>query len=379
MKKNRHKPTELILTAGPSIGQREIQYVLDAVKNGWDFHLDDYIRKFEDKFAKYLGVKYALSVVSGTAALHLAMRVLEVCPGDEVIVPDQTFIACANVVRWVGATPVFCDVEKDTWCIDPASFKKAITKKTKVVMPVYTYGQPPKMDEIRKLAKEHGIFVVEDSCPAVGSLYKGKKAGSLSDVGAFSFQGAKILATGEGGMFVTSNKAYFEKAMSLRTHGRDFNKTFWHNDIGYMYRMSNVQAALGLAQLERIDEFVGKKRKIFQWYHAKLSSTHGIRLNNINDWSKTNYWMSSIVLDKTAGISRDSLREELRKRKIDTRPFFYPITMFPMYKNSKRVNTKVSYGLGLNGINLPSGVKLTKEKVDYISAQVIDILSKNSL
>lgn len=366
----------MILTAGPSISKKEIRYVLDAVKNGWDFHLDDYILKFEESFAKYLGVKYALFVTSGTAALHLAMRVLNIGPDDEIIVPDQTFIACANVVKWVGATVVFADVEEDTWCLNPESFKKAITKKTKAVMPVYAYGQPPKMDEIRKIAKEHNIFVVEDACPAVGSLYKGKRAGSLSDIGAFSFQGAKILATGEGGMFVTNNKSYYEKAMSLRTHGRDFTKTFWHNDIGYMYRMPNVQAALGLAQLERIDEFVDKKRKIFSWYYKKLSGVNGIRMNDINNWSETNYWMSSIVLEKKFRFSRDMLRAELQNKKIDTRPFFYPISMFPMYKSKKKTNTPISYHLGLNGINLPSGIKLTKEKIDYIASSVIELLNK---
>lgn len=369
-----YKPDKLILTAGPSISSKEVSYVLDAVKNGWSFHLDDYIQKFEKAFANYIGRKYALAVTSGTGALHLAMRVLGIGPGDEVIVPDQTFVAVANAVHFVGATPVFCDVEEDTWCINPESFKKAITKRTKVVMPVYTYGQPPRMDEITKIARAHNIFIVEDACPAVGSLYKGKRAGILGDIAAFSFQGAKIMVTGEGGMFVTDNKKFYGKAASLRNHGRDFTKTFWHKDIGYMYRMSNIQAALGLAQLERITEFVKKKQQIFRWYKERLMGIDGILLNTQNVWSKSNYWMSSIVLDKKFRVKRDELRAELYKRTIDTRPFFYPISMFAMYKRSKKTNTDVSYKLGLNGINLPSGVNLTEEKIDYVSSQIIDIL-----
>lgn len=374
MKKTSFKPKELILTAGPSISQKEISYVSDAVKNGWNFHLGDYIEKFQDKFAEYLGVKYAIAVTSGTAALHLAMRVMDIGPGDEVIIPDQTFVSCANVVRWVGATPVFCDVEEDTWCLNPESFKKAITKRTKAVMPIHTYGQAPRMDEIVVIAKKHNIKVVEDACPAVGSLYKNKPSGNKSDIAAFSFQGAKIMVTGEGGMFVTNSKTYYEKAFSLHTHGRDMSRTFWHDDIGYMYRMSNIQAALGLAQLERLGQLVAKKQKIFGWYKNRLKNLENIQLNTENNWSKSNYWMSSLILGKDVKISREEFQKKLRDKKIDTRPFFYPITMFPMYKKNKRVDTSVSYYLGLKGINLPSGFNLTEKEIDYISSQVINLL-----
>jgi len=370
-----YKPKKIILTAGPSIGKKEIKYGLDAIENGWNENYADYLIKFENEFAKYIGVKYALSVTSGTAALHLAMLSLGIGPGDEVIMPDQTFISIANAIVWAGATPVFADIEMDTWCLDPESVKKAISKKTKAILPIYTYGQPPRMNEIRKIARDHGLFVVEDACPAVGSLYKGKRAGSLSDIAAFSFQGAKIMVTGEGGMLVTNNKKWYEKAASLRTHGRDPKKTFWHNDMGFMYRMSNLQAAIGLAQLENIDSFVKKKRQIFHWYKKRLEKVDGILLNDENDWSESNYWMCSIILMKKFKYSRDQLRAELLKRLIDTRPFFYPITMFDMYKNAKKVDTKNSYHTGLNGINLPSGINLTQDEVNYISNQVIDLLS----
>lgn len=369
------KPQKTILTAGPSIGKKEFKYGLDSIKNGWNERYMDYILKFEEKFAEYLGVKYALTVNSGTAALHISLLALGVGPGDEVILPDQTFVSDANAVLWTGAKPVFCDVDQDTWCMNPKSFEKAISKKTKVVIPVHTYGQPPRLDEIIKIAKKHNIYVLEDACPAVGSLYKGKLAGSIGDMGAFSFQGAKIMVTGEGGMIVTNNKKWYEHAISLRGHGRDPKKTFWHTEVGFMYRISNLQAAIGLAQLEQINSFVKKKRLIFHWYKKLLKDIEGISINDENDWSKSNYWMSSIILNKKFKLNRDELRKALFERKIDTRPFFYPISMFPFHKKDRKVETKVSYHLGLNGINLPSGINLTEEEVNYISKQVRDLLS----
>jgi perosamine synthetase len=363
--------TRLILTAGPEITDREVSYGLDAIKNGWNEHYADYIERFENAFAEYVGVKHALTVSSGTAALHLAMRALGIGEGDEVIVPDQTFVAVANAVQFTGATPVTCDVERDTWCIDPLSFKGAITKKTKAVVPVWTYGQAPQLDEILAIAHDHGLYIVEDACPAVGSRYKGRHAGSMGDVAAFSFQGAKILVTGEGGMLVTNNTDHYEKARSLRVHGRDPKKEFWHTDIGYMYRLSNVQAAIGLGQLEHIDTMVAKKQQIFQWYKERLMGSPALTLNTENEWSKSNYWMSSIVLDDDH--DRQALRSSLLERAIDTRPFFYPISALPMYHRGE-VTTPVSHYLGRQGINLPSGVMLTEEKVDYIATTVLELL-----
>lgn len=357
----------LILTAGPDITDREIEYGLDAIANGWNHHSADYIERFEQAFADYVGVKYALAMTSGTAALHVALRVQGIGKGDEVIVPDQTFVAVANAVRFCGATPVFCDVEADTWCLDPQSFRAAMTPKTKAVIPVWTYGQAPRMHEIVKLARQHNLAIVEDACPAVGSRYKTQHAGTFGDLAAFSFQGAKILTTGEGGMLVTNNEEWYQKAYSLRTHGRDKAKTFWHDDIGYMYRMSNLQAAIGLGQLEHIDQMVAKKRQIFRWYKARLGTA--VDMNDENAWSEPNYWMTSIVLDDR--VDRDAFRTELLKRNIDTRPFFYPMSELPMYDEAI---TPVSYHLGHQGINLPSGVKLTEEQIDYIATSVLSLL-----
>ena len=367
------KPSKLILTAGSSITQKEIDYVTDAVKNGWNENWAGYLHKFENKFAQYIGVKYTIATSGGTGSLHLALASLGIGPGDEVIVPEVTYFACSDVVMLLGAKPIFVDILKDTWCIDPEKIEKAITKKTKAIMPVHIYGNPAEMDEVLDIAKKHNLCVVEDACPAVGSTYKGKKPGSFGDFGAFSFQGAKIMVTGVGGMLVTNNKILYEKAKYLNNHGEDPNRKFWQTSVGYTFEMSNIQAALGLAQLERIEEFVAKKRQIFDWYYSRLCSIDGISMNQERPNTKSNRWMSSIILDKNFGITRDELQKKLKDKLIDTRPFFYPISMFPLFKEA---NTPVAHHVGLNGINLPSGLNLIEDEVDYISSQVINVLKK---
>lgn len=368
-----YKPKQMILTAGPSISKKEEQYVVDAVRNGWNFHFNDYVEKFEKTLASYTGVKHAMTTSSGTGALHLALLAMGVSEGDQVIVPEISAVASANVVTYVGAKPVFVDIEEDTWCIDPHSFKKAITKKTRAVMPVHLYGHPSNMDEINKIAKENSLFVLEDACPSLGALYKGKKTGSLGDMAAFSFQGAKIVVTGEGGMLVTNNTKLFEKASYVGDLGRDRRRgAFWHTLVGYKYKMSNIQAALGLAQLERVESFIEAKRKIFTWYQKRLGNVEGLRLNVEKQWARNIYWMNSIVLDRKFDVERDELMTRLKERLIDTRPFFYPFSMLPMYK--QKTKSDVAYHVGLNGINLPSGLMLTEEVVDYVAKQVVSIL-----
>lgn len=373
-----YKPKKTILTAGPSITPKEINYVLDAVKNGWNFHFNDYVERFEKLFAKYIGVKHAIATSSGTGALHLSLLAMGIKEGDEVILPEISAVASANVVTYVRAKPIFVDVERDTWCIDPQSFKKAITKRTKAVMPVHLYGHPANMGEINKIARENGLLVLEDACPSLGATFEGKKTGSLGDMAAFSFQGAKIVVTGEGGMLATNNSKLFEKAAYIANLGRDKKRgAFWHTLIGYKYKMSNLQAALGLGQLERIEGLIKKKRRIFEWYYKKLGSIEGLSMNTEKPWARNVYWMSSIVIDRKLSITRDEFMKELKSSMIDTRPFFFPFSMLPMYRAS--VHNDVAYHVGLRGINLPSGVNLTKKEVDYVSSQVTDILNKNSL
>lgn len=367
------KPKEMILTAGPSVGPKEIKYVLDAAKNGWNRHWADYIHKFEKAFAKYIGTKYALATSGGTGALQLGLWVMGIKEGDEVILPEITYFACSDVIRHLGATPVFTDILPDTWCIDPGKMKKSITRKTKAIMPVHIYGNPAEMDEIMDIAREYNLKVLEDACPAIGSIYKDKHPGAIGDIGAFSFQGAKIMVTGTGGMFVTDNAQYFEKARYINDHGEDKSRKFWQTAVGFEFEMSNLQAAFGLAQLERIDSFVKKKRQIFSWYFEKLKDIDGLSFNSERPGTLSNRWMTSIILDRDFGITRDELIGRLRRENIDSRPFFYPTSMFPMYKEK---NTPVAHHVGLNGINLPSGLNLTKEEAEYVAGKVRKILGK---
>lgn len=358
-----YKPKKNILTAGPSVGRKEVRYVLDAVKNGWNEKSAIYIHRFEESFARYVGAKYAFTTSGGTGALHLALATLGVGPGDEVILPDLTYFACSDVIMHLGAKPVFADILKDTWCIDPKSIEKLITKRTKAIMPVHIYGNLSEMEAIQKLAKKHNLFIVEDACPAIGSLYHGKHAGTFGDFGAFSFQGAKIMVTGVGGMLVTNNKKLYERAMYINNHGEDPKKKFWQTSIGYSFEMSNMQAAFGLAQLERIEEFVAKKRQIFSWYEKRLRDIEGISLNYEKPGTRTNYWMTSIILNKKFKVTRDGLIKKLKAEKIDSRPFFYPISAFPMYAEA---NTPEAHNIALNGINLPSGLALKENDIVYI-------------
>lgn len=369
---NKKNINKMIPISGPSISQKEINYVSDAVKNGWYENRDGYIQKFEQKFTKYLDIKYAIATSSCTGAMHLALAALKIKEGDEVILPDITWIATAAAVTYVGATPVFVDIDRDTWTIDPDSIKKAINKKTKGIIPVHLYGHPANMDEIIKIAKEYGLFVLEDAASSIGAEYKGKKTGGLGDAGAFSFHGTKLLVTGEGGMMVTNDDKIYERASFLANQGRDSKIPFFMNEIGYKYKMSNIQAALGLAQLERIDELIKKKKKIYEWYKSRLSTVKGIGLNIEKDWAKSTYWMSSIVLEDALPIDREEFRVKLKKKNIDTRPIFVPISSFPMFKKAKN---PVAEFIGGRGINLPSPLNLTKKQANYVSESVLKLIS----
>lgn len=363
---------KMILTAGPSITQREIDYVTDAVTNGVDEHWGDYIKRFEKSFAEYIGVKHAMTTSSCTGALHLALVALGIGKGDEVIVPDMSWIATASAVCYTGAKPVFADVLPYTWTIDPLDVRNKITKHTKAIIPVHLYGQPADMTKIMTLAGEHDIKVVEDAAPSVGATWLGRKTGSLGHVGCFSFQGAKTLSTGEGGMLVTDDDEIFARVRHFAEHGRT-SVGFEIGDIGFKYKMSNLQAALGLAQLERIDELVAKKRQIYDWYYDCLSDVEeGVFLNREStEWCHPSYWMTSIVLEREFRVCRDVLMQKLKERNVDTRPFFPPMSSFRMFKNAHNFTAEF---LGANGINLPSGHRLTEDEVKYVCFCLRDIL-----
>lgn len=363
---------ELILTAGPSISAREVSYSMDAARSGWNTQWNKYIQRFESTFAEYLGVKYALSTSSCTGALHLALTALGIGSGDEVVVPDITWVATANAVVYTGATPVFADVCPLTWCLDPESLQKAITSRTKAIIPVHLYGHPAEMDKIMAIAQAHNLFVVEDAAPAIGAEFRGRKTGTFGEVAAFSFQGAKLAVTGEGGMLVTDNEDLYKRIYALWDQGRTPG-TFWINEIGWKYKLSNIQAALGLGQIERIEELIEAKRRIFSWYAEGLADLQSIMLNHEASWARSIYWMTSIQLNENARLSRDELRSYLLKYKIDTRPVFPAISQYPIWPRTQdplAISTQVSK----QSINLPSGGCLKRDQVAYICAQIRNAL-----
>jgi perosamine synthetase len=363
----------LILTAGPSISSKEAVFAFDAASNGWNSNWSKYLTVFEKKFAEYVGVKYAMATSSCTGALQIALMALDIGPGDEVIVPDQTWVATANAVRYVGATPVFADIELDTWNIDVRSIEKLITAKTKAIIPVHMYGHPARMTKIVELAKKHNLKIVEDAAPAIGAEWEGKRCGSFGDFAGFSFQGAKLMVTGEGGMLVTNSDELYEKALKIWDQGRNPSRTFWIDADGVKFKMSNIQAALGLAQLERVDELIEMKRRIFSWYQEGLSNTPHITLNQEVQGARSIYWMSSLRLDEGTSISRDDLIKKLKEVNVDTRPVFPAISQYPIWPRHQDPQT-TAMRVGNQAINLPSGVCLTKDEVMYGAKAIEGIL-----
>lgn len=361
-----------ILTAGPSISNRELTYVGDATMSGWNHHHSDYIAKFQEQFADYVGAKYAIATSSCTGALHLSLLALGIGPGDEVIVPEVTWVATASAVRYTGATPVFADVDPLTWCIDPKSVEQKITKNTKAIMPVHLYGFAADMGAIAKLAKEHNLFIVEDAAPAIGTMIDGVPAGSLGDFGAYSFQGAKMLVTGEGGMLVTSDPDLYERARKIQDHGRKPG-TFWIEELGYKYKMNNITAALGLAQLERSERQIDQKRRIASWYREFLGSHKSLSMQHESSNTRSIHWFNSVTLGDNLNISRDEVMEKLKADGIDTRPVFPPISQYPFWDRT-HVPGAVATQVGANSINLPSGVKLSKASIERVCESLVNLI-----
>ncbi|MCX7747187.1 MAG: DegT/DnrJ/EryC1/StrS family aminotransferase [Clostridia bacterium] len=355
----------------PSITQKEIEYVNDAVKSGWVSSLGKYIELFEKSFAEFSNTKYAIAVSNGTTGLHLALEAYGIGPGDEVIVPDLTFIATANAVKHTGANPVFVDIEETTLCIDPESIKKAITKNTKAIIPVHLYGHPANMALINSIAKENGLLVIEDAAEAHGAEFNGERVGSLGDCGVFSFYGNKIITSGEGGMITTNCDDFYQKALRLRDHAMDKSKRYWHSEIGYNYRMTNIQAALGVAQLERIDSFLKRKKEIFDIYKLLLNNIPRLHLNFTSIEAKNVYWMVCLEVEGYEEADRDKLINDLKNEGIDSRPYFYPISDMPMYK---RANTPVVHKVYKRGINLPSYFDISESDIKYVCDKIISLL-----
>ncbi|MFC2003541.1 DegT/DnrJ/EryC1/StrS family aminotransferase [Chloroflexota bacterium] len=354
-----------ISIAEPSIGEEELTNVVEAVRSGWISSKGKFIQEFEEKFAHYCGVKYGVATSNGTTALHLALSALEIGAGDEVIVPTLTFVATANAVRYTGAKPRFVDSHPDYWCIDPKKTEDVITSKTKAVIPVHLYGHPCDMDAIMNIAQRYNLYVVEDAAEAHGAEYKGRKVGSFGDIACFSFYGNKILTTGEGGMCLTNEERLAEKMRILRDHGMSPQRRYWHDTIGFNYRMTNMQAAVGVAQSSKLEEFVKRKRQSSGLYNSLLAGVKGVSLPPEMPWAKNVYWMYSILIQDDFGIGRDELMQRLEQRGVETRPLFSPLHIMPPHKTRGRF--PIAEELSKKGINLPSSMNLTQEEIEYIA------------
>lgn len=367
----------VVLTAGPSISTVEIDLVAEAVTEGWNTRHSEFLHQLQKEFAAYIGTRFAMATSSCTGALHLSLSGLGLKAGDEVIVPDVTWVASGFSPTYVGATPVFADINEKSLCLSAESVAKNITPRTKAIIPVHLYGHPTEMTEIMELAKKHKIHVIEDAAPSIGATWKGKRTGSFGTTSAFSFQGAKLMVSGEGGMLCTDDEELFKKVQYLNDYAVDKNRSFWISEIGFKYRMSNIQAALALGQLRRIEELVERKRLIFSWYQERLSHRSELTLCTEVPGARSNYWMGSFLFREDARIDTEKFRADLREKKVDTRPFFHPMSNLPMFKAIPEKNP-VAYSVAKRGINLPSGHNLTEDDVDYVCAMIETTLGKPS-
>lgn len=356
----------MIPVCEPKLGGKELEYVTDCIKTNWISSKGKYITEFEEKFSKYCGAKYGIATSNGTTALHLALASLGIKTGDEVIIPTFTMIATVNSVTYTGAKPVLVDSEPKTWNMDPSEIKKKVTPRTNAIMVMHTYGHPCDMDPIREIAEKHDLYVIEDAAEAHGAEYKGKRTGSLSDAGCFSFYANKIITTGEGGMVVTSDDKIAEMAKLLRDQAFE-PKRFIHRYVGFNYRITNLQAAVGVAQMEIIDESVNTRRRNAQLYNSLLKDVKGITLPPDASWAKNVYWMYTVLIEDSFGMSRDDLMEFLKGKGIDTRSAFYPVHAQPVYaKQYAGEKYPVADELSRKGINLPSGNTLTKSQIETV-------------
>jgi perosamine synthetase len=350
----------------PSITEREVAYATDAAANGWGERCYEYIQRFETLFREHLDVPHAIATSSCTGALHMGLAALGVGPGDEVILADSNWIASAAPITYLGATPVFVDILPDTWCIDPDRAEAAITPNTKAIIAVHLYGNLCDMDRLLAIGERHGIPVVEDAAEAIGSVYHGRRAGSLGRFGVFSFHGTKTLTTGEGGMFVTRDADLYERVLTLSNHGRarGQSKQFWPDMVGFKYKLSNIQAAIGCAQVERIDELIGRKRAIFATYRERLGRLPGVSLNPEPAGITIGAWMPTAVFAPDTGVTREALQAAFAARDIDARVFFHPLSSLPMFE--PRPDNRIAWDIPARAINLPSYHDMTEAELERV-------------
>ncbi len=363
----------------PSITEREVEYATDAAKNGWGDSCYAYINRFEELFKQHLDVKYAIATSSCTGALHMGLYALGVGAGDEVIMADTNWIAIAAPITHLGAKPVFIDILSDSWCLNPALIEAAITPQTKAIIAVHLYGNLCEMDQILTIGEKYGIPVIEDAAEAIGSVYHGKRAGVMGKFGTFSFHGTKTITTGEGGMFVTNDKELYKHVLTLSNHGRSNNeaKQFWPSMVGFKYKMSNIQAAIGCAQMERIEDLISKKRSIFTHYKKHLDHLPGISMNPELEGMINGAWMPTVVFEKKTGITREKLQAIFTKENIDARVFFWPLSSLDMFES---VETNANaWSIPNNAINLPSYHEISNNDISRVVNVVKYIFQESSM
>lgn len=358
----------------PSITGLEQGYAADAAANGWGARCYDYIVRFEKAFAAWLGTSHAIATSSCTGAMHMGLAALGIGPGDEVILADTNWIATAAPIRHLGAEPVFVDILPDSWCIDPAAAERHITPRTRAIIATHIYGNLCDMDALLALGRRTGLPIIEDAAEAIGAEWQGRRAGSMGLFGTFSFHGTKTLTTGEGGMFVTSDPALYKTVQTLSNHGRaaEQTKQFWPDMVGFKYKMSNLQAAIGCGQLERIDELVARKRAILAAYRERLAGWEGIRLNPEPTGTVNGAWMPTAVCDAALGVTREMLLAAFEAADIDARSFFHPLSSLPMFED--RPANVNAWDIPARAINLPSYHDMTEADIDRVAEVLINVV-----
>lgn len=358
-------PRKKISFAGPWITQKEVDAVVDATWNGFYENFDRHTKRLERTVADYLPVGHAIATHCCTVALHTAAEALGLGAGDEVIVTDISWVATAHAIAYTGASCVFVDVDPDTWCIDPAAIERAITPRTKAIMLVHMFGHPARMDAIMDIARRHGLRVIEDAAPALGAEFKGRKCGTFGDLSCFSFQGAKLTVSGEGGILCTDDDDLIARARLIASMGRtDSQAVFWSDEVGYQYTIANLTAALACAQVERVDELLAKKRQIFGWYQDRLGDVPGIKLIREQADCRSNYCYPSLLLERTVTVDRDLVIRRLKDLNVHCRPAFPRMSRFPMY--TARFENPVAAEVEKRGISLPSAGNLTEDDVAFV-------------
>lgn len=352
----------------PSITEKEVEYATDAARNGWGEQCYAYINQFEELFKQYLNVEYAIATSSCTGALHMGMAALGIGSGDEVIMADTNWIATASPIVHLGATPVFIDILADSWCIDPELIEAAITPRTKAIIAVHLYGNLCEMNKLLAIGDKHGIPIIEDAAEAIGSVYHDRRGGSMGKFGTFSFHGTKTMTTGEGGIFVTNDPDLYEKVLTLSNHGRDRNQTkqFWPDMVGFKYKMSNIQAAIGCGQMERIEDLTQRKHDIFSYYVDNLANLPHLLMNPEPAGTINGAWMPTVIFDVETNITRELLQVAFNKENIDARVFFHPLSSLPMFESNK--NNRIAWSIPRRAMNLPSYHDLTYEDQDRVIA-----------